>query len=40
MELGGIRFLGSLTSDHTTKLESSKLYGSGTKTEIEISETG
>ena len=25
---------GSLTSDYTTKLQSSKLYGTGTKTEM------
>ena len=29
---------GSLSSDYTTKLESSKQYGSGTKTEILIME--
>ena len=31
---------GSLTSHYTTKLQSSKQYGTGTKTEIQISETG
>ena len=31
---------GSLTSDYTTKLQSSKQYGTGTKTEIQISGTG
>ena len=31
---------GSLTSDYITKKQSSKLYGTGTKTEIEISGTG
>ena len=31
---------GSLTSDYTTKLQPSKQYGSGTKTEIQISGTG
>ena len=31
---------GSRTSDYTTKQQSSKLYGTGTKTEIEISGTG
>ena len=31
---------GSLISDSTTKLQSSKCYGSGTKTEIEINGTG
>ena len=31
---------GSWTSDYTTKQQSSKLYGTGTKTEIEISGTG
>ena len=30
----------SLTSDYTTKLQSSKQYGSGTKTETYISGTG
>ena len=29
----------SLTSDYTTKLQSSKQYGPGTKTEIEINAT-
>ena len=28
-----------LTSDYTTKLQSSRQYGTGTKTEIQISET-
>ena len=32
--------LGSLTSDYTTKLQSSKQYGTGTKTEIQINGTG
>ena len=31
---------GALTSDYTTKQQSSKPYGTGTKTEIWISETG
>ena len=31
---------GSLTSDSTTKLQSSKLCGTGTKTEIQINGTG
>ena len=31
---------GSLTSDSTTKLQSSKWYGTGTKTEIQINGTG
>ena len=31
---------GSWTSDYTTKQQSSKLYGTGTKTEIQISGTG
>ena len=31
---------GSLTSNYTTKLKSSKLYGTGTKIEIQISGTG
>ena len=31
---------GSLASDNTTKLHSSKQYGPDTKTEIEISGTG
>ena len=31
---------GSWTSDYTTKQQSSKLYGTGTKTEIYISGTG
>ena len=31
---------GSLTSDYTTKQQSSKPYGTGTKTEIQISGTG
>ena len=31
---------GSLTSDYTTKQQSSKPYGTGTKTEIEIRKTG
>ena len=31
---------GSLISDYTTKLQSSKLYDIGTKTETEISGTG
>ena len=31
---------GSLTSGYTTKLQSSKLYGTGAKTEIQISGTG
>ena len=31
---------GSQTSDYTTKQQSSKLYGTGTKTEIQISGTG
>ena len=30
---------GSLGSDYTTKLQSSKLYGTGTKTEMQISGT-
>ena len=30
---------GSLTSDYTTKLQPSKQYGTGTKTEIQISGT-
>ena len=30
----------SLTSDYTTKLQSSKQYGSGIKTDIQISGTG
>ena len=31
---------GSLALDYTTKLQSSKQCGNGTKTEIQISETG
>jgi len=31
---------GFLTSDYTTKQQSSKLHGTGTKTEIQISGTG
>ena len=31
---------GSLTSDYTRKLHSSKLYATGTKTEIKINRTG
>ena len=31
---------GFLTSDYTTKLQSSKQYGTGTKTEIQINRTG
>ena len=31
---------GSLTSDYATKLQSSKQYSTGTKTEIQISGTG
>ena len=31
---------GALTSDYTTKLQSSKQYGTGAKTEIQINETG
>ena len=31
---------GSLTSDYTTKLQSPKQYGTGTKTEIWINGTG
>ena len=31
---------GSLTSDYTTKLQSSKQYGTSTKTEIDINGTG
>ena len=31
---------GSLTSDSTTKLQTSKWYGTGTKTEIAINGTG
>ena len=31
---------GSLTSDYTTKLQQSRQYGTGTKTEIEINGTG
>ena len=31
---------GSLTSDYTTKLQSSKHYGTDTKTEIQINGTG
>ena len=30
----------SLTSGHTTKLQLSKQYGAGTKTEIQINGTG
>ena len=30
----------SLTSDYTTKLQSSRQYGSGTKTEIQVNGTG
>ena len=31
---------GSLTSDHTTELQSSKQYGTSTKTQIQINGTG
>lgn len=31
---------GSLTSDYTTKQQSSKPYGNGTKTELQIGKTG
>ena len=31
---------GSWTSDHTTKQQSSKPYGTGTKTDIQINGTG
>ena len=31
---------GALTSDYTTKLQSSKQYDMGTKTDIQISGTG
>ena len=31
---------GSQTSDYTTKQQSSKLYGTGTETELQISGTG
>ena len=36
----GMEESGSLTSDSTTKLQSSKLCGTGTKTEIQINGTG